>query len=61
MAEVPGYWKFDAMTSYKLDKNWTLQLNLYNITNELYYASYYQGHAVPAPTRSGSLSLRVRW
>ncbi len=61
LAEVPGFWKFDAMTSYKIDKNWTLQLNIYNITNELYYATYYAGHAVPAPTRSAALSLRVRW
>jgi catecholate siderophore receptor len=61
LAEVPGYWKFDAMSSFKFDKNWTLQVNIYNITNELYYGSYYQGHAVPAPSRYASLSLRGRW
>jgi catecholate siderophore receptor len=61
LAEVPGFWKFDAMTSYKFDKNWTLQFNIYNITNELYYATYYQGHAVPAPSRYASLALRGRW
>ena len=49
------------MTSYKFDKNWTLQFNIYNITNELYYATYYQGHAVPAPSRYASLALRGRW
>jgi catecholate siderophore receptor len=38
-----------------------LQLNLYNLTNEFYYAQFYQGHAIPAPGRSASLSLRMRW
>lgn len=61
LAEVPAYWKFDAMTAYKIDKNWTLQLNVYNITNELYYSQYYAGHAVPAPSRYATASLRVRW
>jgi catecholate siderophore receptor len=61
MAEVPGYWKFDAMTSYKIDKNWTLQFNIYNITNAFYFAQYYQGQAVPGPSRYASLSLRVHW
>jgi catecholate siderophore receptor len=60
-AYVPGFWRFDAMTSYRINPKALLQLNLYNITNELYYAQYYQGHAVPAPGRSASLSLRVRW
>jgi catecholate siderophore receptor len=58
---VPDYWRFDAMTSYKIDKYNTIQLNVYNITDELYYAQYYQGHAVPAPGRSASLSWRVRF
>ena len=58
---VPGFWRFDAMTSYKLGPKTLLQLNIYNITDELYYAQYYQGHAVPAPGRSASLSLRMRW
>ncbi len=58
---VPAFWKFDAMTSYKVNKNSTIQLNLYNLTNEFYYAQYYSGHAVPAAGRSGSLSWRVRF
>ena len=49
------------MTSYKLGPKTLLQLNIYNITDELYYAQYYQGHAVPAAGRSASLSLRMRW
>jgi catecholate siderophore receptor len=58
---VPSFWKFDAMASYKVTPNSTLQLNLYNITDELYYSQYYQGHAVPASGRYASLSYRVRF
>lgn len=60
-AFVPDYWKFDAMASYKFNKNSTLQLNIYNITNAYYFSQYYQGHAVPASGRWASLSLRVKF
>jgi catecholate siderophore receptor len=49
------------MTSYKVHKNHTIQLNIYNLTNELYYAQYYGGHAVPAPGRYASLTWRAKW
>jgi len=58
---VPSYWRFDAMTSYKINPKMTLQLNVYNLTDEYYYAQYYGGHAVPAAGRYASLSLRTRW
>lgn len=56
---VPSYWNFDAMASYQVNKNFQLQLNVYNLTNELYYAQYYGGHAVPAAGRYGSLTARA--
>jgi catecholate siderophore receptor len=58
---VPDYWKLDLMTSYKITKDSLLQLNIYNVTNELYYAQYYGGHAVPAPGRTAMLTYRVRF
>jgi catecholate siderophore receptor len=58
---VPAYWKFDAMASYRVDAHSTVQLNIYNITNEYYFAQYYQGQAVPAPGRWAALTYRVRW
>lgn len=58
---VPEYWKVDAYAAYKFTDNTSLQLNLYNLTNEYYYAQYYAGQAVPAAGRSGSLTLRVRF
>ena len=60
-AFVPEYWKFDAMVSYKVDNKSTIQLNVYNITDEFYYWQYYQGHAVPASGRWASLFYRMRW
>ena len=55
-AYVPEFWKFDAMLSYKVTNKSTIQLNVYNITDEHYYAQYYQGHAVPA---LGPLGLAI--
>ena len=49
------------MVSYKVDNKSTIQLNVYNITDEFYYWQYYQGHAVPASGRWASLSCRMRW
>ena len=60
LVTVPEYWKFDAMVNYKLTREASLQLNVYNITDALYYAQYYAGQAVPASGRWASLSLRVR-
>jgi catecholate siderophore receptor len=49
------------MTSYKITPKMILQLNIYNLTDEYYYAQYYGGHAVPAAGRYAALSLRTRW
>lgn len=60
-AYVPAFWKFDAMAAYKVTKNSTLQLNVYNIGDAMYYAQYYSGHAVPASGRYAALSYRIRF
>ncbi|HVV60587.1 MAG TPA: TonB-dependent receptor, partial [Pseudolabrys sp.] len=60
-AYVPSYWKFDAMLNYKVDKNSTLQFNIYNITDKLYYAQYFGNNVVPASGRWASLTYRYRW
>jgi catecholate siderophore receptor len=58
---VPSYWRFDAMASYKVHPKMTLQFNVYNLTDEFYYAQYYGGHAVPAAGRYATLSLKTSW
>lgn len=55
--KVPNFWRFDAFASYSFGRL-DLQLNVNNITNELYYDQYYSGHAVPAEARSASLTAR---
>ncbi|MEH2511128.1 catecholate siderophore receptor [Nitrobacteraceae bacterium AZCC 1564] len=58
---VPDYWKFDAMVAYKVTPNSTLQLNVYNLTDKLYYAQYSGGNVVPASGRWASLTYRYRF
>ena len=37
------------MAAYKVTKNVTLQLNVYNLTDEFYSASAYSNWVVPGP------------
>ena len=60
-AFVPEFWKFDAMVSYKIDDKSTVQLNVYNITDKLYYSQYFGGNVVPASGRWASLTYRTKW
>jgi catecholate siderophore receptor len=58
---VPEFWKFDAMISYKVDEKSMVQLNVYNLTDKLYYSQYFGGNVVPASGRWASLTYRARW
>ena len=59
---VPSYWRFDAMASYRINKNVTVQLNVFNLADKVYYNQAYASHyASIAPGRSGVLSLNVRY
>ncbi|WP_223631628.1 TonB-dependent siderophore receptor [Corallococcus sp. EGB] len=58
--KVPNYWRFDAYASYAFKKV-DLQLNVYNLTDALYYEAYYSAQATPADGRSALLSARVRF
>ena len=39
MPNIPDYWVFDAMASYRVNKNLNLQLNVYNLFDEDYIAT----------------------
>ncbi|UVE18530.1 TonB-dependent siderophore receptor [Pseudomonas sp. LS44] len=41
---VPSYWRYDAMASYQLTNNVDLQLNVQNLTDEVYYDKAYANH-----------------
>jgi catecholate siderophore receptor len=61
LAYVPEFWKFDAMISYKVDDKSTVQINIYNLTDTLYYSQYFGANVVPASGRWASLTYRTRW
>ncbi|WP_083664456.1 TonB-dependent receptor [Herminiimonas arsenitoxidans] len=59
---VPSYTRFDAMASYVIDKNITLQLNVQNLTDKVYFNQAYSSHyASIAPGRSAVLALNVKY
>ena len=57
-ALVPAWWRFDLMAAYKITPKVTLQFNIYNLMDKLYYDSAYTNWAVPAPSRTFALTLR---
>lgn len=57
---VPAYWRADAMATYTLSRHLGLQLNVQNLTNELYYDKAYPTHYVSvAPGRSARVTLNT--
>ncbi|MFK3683211.1 TonB-dependent receptor [Pseudomonas sp. NPDC088890] len=59
---VDSYWRYDAMASYKLTKNIDLQLNVQNLTNEVYYDKAYGAHyANQAAGRTALLTTSVHF
>ncbi|MGQ2967062.1 TonB-dependent receptor, partial [Methylophilus sp.] len=59
---IPSYVRWDAMAKYKINKNFDLQLNLQNLTDERYYsATYFRHNAIPAPGRLSFLTLNIKY
>ena len=63
-ATIPGYVVWNAMASYKISKAVSLQLNLFNLANKLYYDnSYYtstaENHVFPGAGRTARLTIRA--
>lgn len=42
--EIPSYWRYDAMATYRLSKNVDLQLNVQNLTDKRYFDQVLQNH-----------------
>lgn len=57
-ALVPAWWRFDLMAAYKVTPNITMQFNIYNLMDNVYYQSAYSNWAVPAQSRTFALTLR---
>jgi catecholate siderophore receptor len=60
--EIPSYWRYDAMATYRLSKNLDLQLNVQNLTDERYFDQIYQNHyAHVAAGRTALLSTNFHF
>jgi catecholate siderophore receptor len=58
------YWRFDAMAEYKFTDHFSAQINVLNLTNELYYDALYQSNTANvfvAPGRVGYLTLNWKY
>jgi catecholate siderophore receptor len=63
-AAIPGYVVWNAMASYKLSHTVSLQLNVFNLANKLYYDSAYytsaaENHVIPGVARTARLTIRA--
>jgi catecholate siderophore receptor len=61
---LPSFWRFDAFTEAKIDKNWTAKLFVNNIFNTLYYTALYQSatpFVLEGPGRTVSLVISARY
>jgi catecholate siderophore receptor len=61
---LPSYWRFDAFTEYKIDKNITAKLFVNNIFDKLYYDAFYQSASpftLVAPGRSATLQISAKF
>ena len=59
---APGFARFDAMASYVVTPDISLQLNVQNLTNKLYFDKVSSPHyAGVAPGRSATLSANVKF
>ena len=57
--QADGYWLFDAMVSYRVNKHLTVQLNGYNLADEEYIGSVGGGHFIPGAGPSAVLSANL--
>jgi catecholate siderophore receptor len=57
---IPEYWRYDAMAALQVGGRINLQLNVQNLTDEVYYVRPYQSHyAALGPARSAVISASL--
>jgi catecholate siderophore receptor len=63
LLEIPSYWVADAMASYDITKNLSLQLNIYNLFDKDYYTSLNNGGSRyrPAEERNALLTANLKF
>ena len=60
---APSYWVGDAMASYDVNKNWQVQLNVYNLFDKKYLQSLNNGGSryQPGAQRNGLVSVNAKF
>ncbi|WP_442498210.1 TonB-dependent receptor [Methylobacter sp. sgz302048] len=58
--ELPGYARLDAVLAYH-QKHYDVQLNVFNLTDKVYYESGQTRSALPGVPVSGQLSVRLKY
>lgn len=63
MPEIEDYWVYDAMAACEISKNVSIQLNIYNLTDEKYVASMNNNgyRYIPGAPRSALLSANFQF
>lgn len=56
---VPAYTVGDLFAEYQMTDNIRLRINVFNVTNEYYFQSFFSNHSIPAPARSASATLTL--
>lgn len=59
--KAPSYVTFDAMAGWNVNKNFSLRLNVYNLTDEEYIDRVGGGHFVPGAGVSSTLTATLRF
>ena len=63
---IPAYVTFDGMVSYRINRNLSVQLNGYNLTDGLYFTNAYdtsptENHVLPGAGRTLTLTLAAKF
>lgn len=57
----PGYTIGDAFAEFRVSAQAVLRLNVYNVTDEVYFQAFQNNHSIPAARRSAVVSLTVQY
>jgi catecholate siderophore receptor len=59
---IPDYWRYDAMAAFRVGSKVSLQVNLQNLADEVYYVRPYQNHyASLGAARSAVVSAKIQF
>ncbi len=57
---IDAYWRFDTMAKWQVDSRISLQFNIQNIFNRLYYTKTFYWYALPAEGRTYMASINFK-